>query len=51
MKIEYARINRGWYWVLSSGKNQAASGFYTRRSDCVRGFERFCRAIEKARKA
>jgi hypothetical protein len=53
VKVEYVNFgDRRWAMVATfPGWQGEVFQYYTRRSDAVRGFERFCRAIEKARKA
>lgn len=57
MKVEYVEIPKlsgpsimGWAWIWRTAVAESTHS-YARRRDAVRGFERFCRAIEKARKA
>ena len=46
MKVEYDEADGKWYWMINMCPRAcAASCFYTRRRDAVRGFERFCAAI------
>lgn len=45
MKVEYIKGYATGYWYWRAGPAESSKG-YTRRSDAVRGFERFCAAIK-----
>jgi len=44
MKVEYFGRDGNWWW--SVGGKAMSVGFYSRRRDAVRGYERFCAAIK-----
>lgn len=47
MKVEFFKSVDQWTWTVSFGNATAYGDYYSRRSDAVRGFERFCEAVRK----